>query len=343
MVIEMEEQNLNRRNFLKAATLTAVAAAATGTGAALLRPQPASPPSAPVSLPLIANTDCDSGAVLAQLASAQADNVRLQAALDAAQRELAALRQNSTNASSQAEALSVELASASNHVSVLSGLLALYEQLEQVDVSAVVQGGISAVSDSLTNLLNGVPGLDEGITISQQALTDLENHIPLVENGRIWLAAQVTKLQTYFNGIQSLLETAVDTVGPFLQMLNTWFQDVLSWLPFGMGDKAAQIAQSITDLLTETPPTISGLTTNIAQPLDVWLARDETQTTVLHKTLITPLRQNLLAKTAETVAHIQTTQTTYQTELVAKVETAVSTRQQIHDLVIQYRQKHQLS
>jgi hypothetical protein len=58
----------------------------------------------------------------------------------------------------------------------------------------------------------------------------------------------------------------VEAAGPFLQMINDWFAGIKKWLPFGMGETAVTVMQSITTLLIETPANVTGLNTNISQP-----------------------------------------------------------------------------
>lgn len=350
---EQNDQNVSRRGFLKVAAATAVAATATGAGAALLKKPtqslpaasvPQTAPVAPVSpvTQAVTHANGETGTdLLARLAEAQAENVRLQAALDAAQRRLESLQQVNDDNDSTAETLTMELQSANQRVSVLSGLVALYEELEEIDVSDTVDQGLAAVSTTLADLLEKVPTLTEGIEIGQQALANVEMHIPLLENGRSWLVSHLDRLQAYFDAVANLLEKAVDTVGPFLQMLNQWFQDVLKWLPFNLGQRASEVMQALTDLLAETPHTISGLNTNIIQPLDVWLG-GETDDVPLRQNLIKPMREQVLARASETASQAQQVDTVYQTELAEPVQRAIDSRRAIRQQIAEYRQQHEV-
>jgi hypothetical protein len=348
---QYENENVNsRRNFLKAAALTAVAATATGAGAALMNKQTAVvPPPVPTittsttSLPQtsVITTSADTTNLWTQLTASQAENVRLQASLSAMERQVTALEQQLAGKGSATEELTVELASANQQVGLLAGLVALYEQLEAVDVSGALDEGLAAVSETITQWVDDIPTLDEGLELGRMALDDLENHIPLLENGRIWLASQVDKVQLYYQAIELLLETAVDTLGPFLQMLNEWFQKINRWLPFNLGQQAANIMASITALLAETPHTVSGLNTNVVQPLDVWLNR-ENGDTHLQRNVVKPLRERVLAKAKEATAKAQQVQTVYQTQLVEPTRTAVDTQRAFRTQIAQYRELNQI-
>jgi chromosome segregation ATPase len=342
------EQQISRRRFIQTAALTAVAATAAGTGAAMLAGKNSAPivvDSGPVVLPdaaqVVLTGNEDLAELFAKLAAAQAENVRLKAELDAAQRNLSAWQDSGANASSQAQTLSAELENSLQEVSVLSGLVALYEQLDEVDVPALLEDGVTAVSQSFDELMSRVPTLTEGMEIGQMALTEFEEQLPLLENGRIWLERNNEKLQAYFDALESLLANAVDSVAPFLEMLTAWFQDIRKWLPFNIGQKAAEVMESATLLLSETPHTISGLRTNVAQPLDQWLAYEDDDIRV-RRNLIKPMREKVLDKAKEVNDQVETVKQVYDSQLAAPWQTAVEQQQTLRQLIAEYRQEHQL-
>lgn len=346
---ESNQSEINRRGFLKAAAVTAVAATATGTGAALIKQANQSAattittaPAAPtLSVPplTVNNAGAES---FAQLASVQADNIRLQAALDAANRQLASLQQHDANAQATNQSIQTELAAANEQIGVLAGLVALYEQLEEVDLDAVLANGLTAVNESLATLLDDIPTLEEGLAAGQLALAEVEEHIPVLENGRVWLDGQLGKLETYFQQVEYLLIDAVEAVGPFLQMLEEWFTGIKKWLPFGIGERATNIMQSITTLLIETPGTVSGINNNIAQPLDVWLAKDDQNEIAFKNKLIKPMRENVMAKTSETLTKARQVETTYTANLKEPLETAVANKQSVRELITNYRDQYRI-
>lgn len=343
-----EKDSVSRRNFLKAAALTAVAASATGAGAAIYNQSNNAAPvitsasnnAAPAissAVPPIPSADSD---LFTRLASAQAENVRLQAALDAAQRQLANLQANNQTAASDSEALTVELGQANEQIGILAGLVALYEQFAAVDVETAVEEGFTNFTGEVETMLAEMPTLSESIQRGRQALENFESQVPVLDNGRLWLIDHLSKIEGYFQAVERLLAEAVEHVGPFLQMLTDWFESIKRWLPFGIGQTATTIMQSITDLIMETPNTLSGLDTNVMQPLNVWLNRDQNNETALHQTLIKPLRDDLMPKADTAVGKAQQVDETYKTVLKEPVETAVSSQRAIRGLIVAYREKH---
>lgn len=343
----MEQGVVNRRGFLKAVAATAAVATAAGAGAALLNGSKeaavVSFPAPPVpSVPAAANgAGVTANEMLARLAAVQAENVRLQAALDAANRKLQGMGKASGNEGAVVQDLHVQLDEANSRLGLLAGLVALYEQLDQVDLDTLVENGLAAVGAVVDELADKVPSLDEGLAAGRQALDELESHIPLLENGRLWLADHLGKLQGYYGVVENVLREAVETAGSFLLMLGEWFQDVLKWLPFGLGDKAAGVVAALTDLLGETPNTIHGLDTNVAQPLAVWLA-GEGEEIPLRQKVVKPLREQAILRAAEVKDRAQATQVVYRQQLSEPVGTAVGRERVLRDQITAYRQLHQL-
>ncbi len=357
---------VSRRSFLKVATLTVAAAAATGGGAALLRQTaigdlpttistgPGGPPVMPTAAPFATSAPIISDIIptvpaanlagsdpIAQLAAVQAENMQLRAQNDQLLRDLAAYQTAEGEARTARDTLRLELDGANNRLGVLGGLVALYQQLEDSDVGAVIEGGLGAVGEKITELVGGVPALTSGLDGGALALGEIESHIPLLDNGRLWLDAQATKLQGFYGEIEARLQAAVEAVGDFLALLAQWFESVRKWLPFGAGEKAAGVMSALTALLAETPSTLAGLDTNLAQPLDVWLARIEGEPAITRK-LVRPLRDEVISRARVTADQANTVATVYEQQLAAPARAALGNRQSLRQQIIDYRAQNQI-
>ncbi len=354
-----EDSGIDRRGFLKVFALL-TAAAATGGGAALVLRKPGEtvittadsviPTLAPPAT--IANVGANVGPNLAapvlgssdlttRLAASLAENMQLQADLAAAQRRLADLEAANGSSSQELEALRGQLAGANDRAGLLGGLLALYEQLDGINLDGVVQNGISSVSQAVDDLLGQVPTLEEGVALGSQALDTLEAEIPLVQAGRDWAENRAQLLSVYYEDAREILATALDRAGDFLEMLGQWFQDVLKWLPFGMGDKAARVVESLTSLLQQTPGTADGLRSYVTQPLDAWVA-GQGDDLALRRKLVKPLREQTLSPASEVTLKARSTQQTYLTALAQPVQDSTLRRQAVRDLIAQYREHYQV-
>ena len=360
---QQQPDGVSRRNFLRFAGLTMAAAAATGGGAAWLKRFEKAPvidtgvsgapvyPTAPsfgASAPIVSDiiptlpaAVADGGDVYTQLAASQAEIMQLRAANDQLTRDLSSYQTAEGDARAQRDTLSLELDGARNQLGVLGGLVALYQQLDDADVGGILENGLGAVGEKIGELVGGTPALAAGIEASQLALGQVEGHIPLLENGRAWLDAQQTKMRGFYGEVETRLQRAVDRVGDFLALLADWFEGLRKWLPFGVGDKAADVMSALTSLLAETPNTLSGLDTNVAQPLDVWLSRIDGEP-ALTRILVRPVRDGMLAQARTTIDQADTVAATYESYLAAPARAALSNRETIRRQIADYRAQNQV-
>lgn len=352
---------VSRRNFLRFAGITVAAAAATGGGAAYLKrfekppvidtgltAAPAYPTAAPytTSAPIVSDIIPTLPAagpddLYAQLAASQAEVMQLRASNDQLMRDLAALQATEGDARAARDTLTLELDDARNRLGVLGGLVALYQQLDDADIGGLVENGLGAVGEKLGELVGAAPALASGLDAGQLALGQVEAHIPLLDNGRAWLDAQGAKLRGFYGEVEARLQRAVDRVGDFFAMLADWFESLRKWLPFGAGERAADVMSALTSLLAETPSTISGLDTNLAQPLDVWLSRIDGEP-ALTRSLIRPLRDDVIARARTTVDQVNTVAATYESNLAAPARAALEQRRTLRQQIADYRAQNQI-
>lgn len=355
-----DDQGVSRRDFLRAATLTAVAATAAGGGAAaFVRSRQAEPvitvasnpttlPGAVVSVPTPAISGASTAAAtsgsadtLALLAQAQSENLQLKAQLDQALQQLAGLQTSEADSRAARDTLQMELDGANNRLGILGGLVALYQQLDDMDPGAAVEGGLQALGTKLTELVDGTPLLNSGLDTGTLALSEMEAHIPTLDSGRQWLAEQTARVQGFYSQVELVLQEALERVGDFFQMLAEWFEGIRKWLPFGVGDKAAKVMSNLTTLVAETPNTLAGLQANIATPLDVWLVREEGEP-VLQRRVVRPLRDEVIARARVTIDQTHQTHTVYNDNLASPVRAVFANRQTVRDQIAAYRQQNQV-
>lgn len=361
--VSMTERNsFTRRDFLRTASLTAIGAAAAGGGAAWWRnrdnetiittlpstgAQTGYQPAAPIMTDLqpapqpVVNSAATHDELLAQLAQSQAENMQLRAQVDLLTQDLTNYQAGTSNFQLERETMATQLNDANQRLTVLGGLVALYQQLDDLDPAEVIENGLTALGETVGGLLDNAPGLAAGLETGQLALADVESHLPLLDNGRQWLAAQASKVNGFYGEVEQRLREAVERVGDFFEMLADWFEGLRRWLPFGVGEKAAGIMVALTNLVAEMPSTISGLDTNIAQPLDVWLQRIDGEP-ALQRALVKPLRDEVITRAQTNVTKSYEVGAAFNDSLATPVRTHLEGRRAVREAIAAYRQQHQV-
>lgn len=345
------DHEVDRRRFLKtalAATAGAVAATAVTTqlakdGATIVSTVPSLPPvetGRAISRSAVVAAE-GASEMMQQLVAAHAHNLKLQTELDSAQRKLLALTHQADRPDVLNQALESRLTESELKLGIVAGLVSLYEQLESIDLEETVDAGLATLGGSISALVGQLPDVDQALAAGQQALADLEAEIPLVDSGRRWLDAHLDRLGQSMESLETVLRDAVDEIGPLLQMLSQWFEKVLKWLPFGMGATAAAVVEAATGLLGATPQAISGLRTNVSQPLDLWL-KEENGEQPIRSRLVRPLREKTIASAAKLSLKAGEVETTYRSDLSQPVSNVIQTRRQVRELIAAYRNQHQI-
>jgi hypothetical protein len=349
----VEDTLMDRRRFLKAAAVSAALGTVAGSGAALLW-DGGSPTAAPQTLPPARSVPYAPAAgestseLLARIASLKAENVSLASQLSIAQGRLEASRGLGDPGKTANEALQAQLAEAESRagglagqLGVLAGLVALYEELEQIDLAAVVEAGLSSVGELVDELSGQIPAVSLGLAASQKVLDELEEELPRVQEGWSWMRDQALRVGGLFKSVELALANATEAVGDFLLLLGEWFQSLLKWLPFGMGKRAVTTMAAMTDLLAELPVTLDGLDQRVAAPLAAWLEQDEGQAR-LQKRVIKPVREQALEPAQVVVTKAGSLQSAYRENLRRPVESLSEQRLAIRGQIDQYRQTHRL-
>lgn len=342
---------MGRRGFLKALAVTAVAATTVGGGAGYLSnklketppvittdvgPPPAPPVRAVETMP---TANHDVSALQAELASAQADNMRLRSELDAAQRRLEGLEAARGDVGQENETLRTELATVSEEASLLAGLVALYEQLDDGALLDTVEGSLSQFGLALGDLLDEIPSVEEGLALGNQAVDQFEARLPGLSEGRDWLESHMARLNAFYEAAENVLENVVESAGTFLQKIEEWFQGVRKWLPFGVGDRAAQVMAAFTNILDETPNTIHGLRRNVADPLDGWVGKKD-QEAPLRAELLRPLKETTLQRTGTVVERARTAGDAFETKVQTPVQEVITRRRLLREQIAAYRDQN---
>ena len=352
-----------RRGFLKAAVVTAAAATVAGGGTAILSKElglttgvteplvaVGSAETIPAILPASAIapavqtsvTSSNAGQLVSDLAAATGDNARLASDLNAAREKIALLEQSLSEQASQHTTTQLELDKQTKQMGVLGGLVALYEQLDQVDIGDLVADGLSQVGASISGLIDDIPSVQDGLTASRAILNNLESEIPLVEGGRIWLLAHVAQIQLLFSAVMEMLESAVDRAEPLLDMMGNWAKKVLRWLPFGFGQRTALLIDAITALVNLAPDSVSGAESNIVRPLEVWLGKADEEDIPLVSKVVRPIRDEVLVSAENHLTKTHNLHTQYTNKVAQPLDLALAQRNRIRASIAAYREQNEI-
>jgi hypothetical protein len=204
----------------------------------------------------------------------------------------------------------------------LRGLLALYENLEQVGIDALLSTGIAALTISLEGLELGISGLQSGVRLVDRGVSAFENAFPTIRSGLSLVENLVTSVENRVTQVQELMSEVQDVVSPLTDALGSFFSSLVERIP-GVGPTIVDALDRISELVGSLPQIISQIRRGLLEPLrEHWFTDDEE--TGLKGRLLNPLQENLLEPLEDFLGDVADAIDEWQKELINPVEEEIT-------------------
>jgi hypothetical protein len=341
----------SRRRFLLRAVGLTTAGLALGGGAAWAKQQADD----------AATAEALAAELRAQLAAASNTNAALDASAAALQQRITALQgqlatltgQNAQLASSlsaaQAESadLKTQLASAQEQLSAANELLgkfklliALYDQLENIGLDALVRAGLSAAASALAAVLGVVPLLKDGLLLAHTLLGNFENLLPDFHTAMTWLGSQIVNFKLGLYAVETAAQrTLHEALTGLITVFSGFVKFILDHLPFNIGADVRETLAATQDLLLKVEAAADDMSTQVLDRISKYVG-DGPQN--WKRTLITPLRDKALTPAANLLAALAEADAAFTTALDEPVTAALDQRAQIRAQIEALRTANQI-
>lgn len=213
----------------------------------------------------------------------------------------------------------------------MRALLALYEQLEQVGLDAIVSGSLKVLSGILNGLKTIAGAVNAGVKFVDGALAGFEKLFPTVRQGIAVVEGLVSGLAKVVRDIQQLVTDVTGSVRPLTDGIGKFFSDLLDKIPFGVGTNVKNLVNAIIELIGSVPKLIESLNTQLITPLKTdWFTDDERKG--LKGNLIEPTRKNLLQPTSKLLQEIENFSGEWDAN-IAPINKAIAQRAEIRNQI----------
>jgi hypothetical protein len=350
--VEIRESGSDRRSFLKAALMIGMAGAAGATTWWVTReeelpvvtvvgpPGEATPQvgllEAPGSLP--AAVQPNEAIEAKALRDPSAD---LQAELDAALGQVDSLTTELAAYKTRTADLEAQLASTEGRVGLLGGLLALYNQLDELALDDVVEGGLDELGFWIDQALSHVPILRRGLATADRLLGQLEASLPSIEDGIGWLQGVVNRLADALQVMEDSLEETVEPLQPLASKLADFVDKILGWLPFGVGKRVQRGLEGILAVLTHIPELVRSMDSLVLAPLGDWFSGDDEQPAI-QSGLIKPVKEDALRPAERLAADVEVVDKQLAEKLADPARARMSARKPVREEIRRYREQYGL-
>ena len=221
----------------------------------------------------------------------------------------------------------------------LRALVALYEQLEQVGIDAVIQTGMNIVRGALDTLKGGVNLLRNGITVAETALKNFQTMLDGLQTTANAAGQALNDLARKFHAAEGLVIAVLGTALPLADSIAGFFNALLDKIPFGVGDNIRSAVKALTDLVRAIPATIDTLTNQLLKPL-----RDNffppSGDPAVKSNLIDPIENNVLQPLKKLLDDTDTVVSRWETDFTQPVLSTLGERSKIRQQIAQYKQQN---
>lgn len=219
----------------------------------------------------------------------------------------------------------------------LRGLLALYENLEQVGIDALLSTGMAALALSLGGLEAGITALEKGVDLVDEGVSALERSFPTIRSGLTIVESLVAGLERRVRRLQDVMAEVQEMVSPLSDAVGSFFSSLVERIP-GVGPSIIDALDRISELVGSLPDAIGEIRTGLLEPLrEEWFTDDEERG--LKGRLFNPLQESLLEPLEDFLSDLADAVDTWETQLVDPLEDALAQRKAMKKQIADYKER----
>lgn len=354
-----QNQSISRRRFLTVLGATSLASGIAGAGFTVrqmgkntvsVSPSPTYSPAQfdePVQVPtqIVVENPAELKQAQERLAQVSTEKLQLQAEVDSLKQQLQSTEAVLDEKLVRITELETQLGETTKTRAAALGLVALYEQLEDVDVAQSVQNGLSAVGAAWDDFIDDIPAASDGLVQAGAMIGEFDGQIQAFQSARTWLAVRLELLRRDNNVMQEILSGFAQPIGPLLEMLGRWFDDVRKWVPARFLETANQVIDSLMTTVSGVPVTVDGAQATVASALDGWFAEDDEdvdRNPIIRHRLFKPLTEKTLPHALTVLQKTTIAKQKYEADLVTQVAETLNRQQSVVAQILEYRERNNL-
>ena len=268
-----------------------------------------------------------------QLNAVLSQNAELASALSVSQQETADLQMQLAGKQAELEAANGQLAQSKE-------LISLYTLLDSINLDAVAEAGLAAVSGGLTAALGLATALREGLSSASQRLLEFEQSLPDIQEAINWVGEQVVILKLGLYAVELAAQRALNELLTGLDAAFGGFaRFILEHLPFGIGEDVKHTLAATQNLLVSLPGVAEGLNEKVLNRISPHVnegAKD------WKRSLVEPVRAGALTPAGDLLQQLASTQATFVHALQEPAQTALQRRAELRQQIAAFRAAHQI-
>ncbi len=224
----------------------------------------------------------------------------------------------------------------------LKGLVALYENLEKLGVDAVVSGALPTFKGFLETLRGGVGLLSDGVNAADGAIQGFHDTFGAIRAGLKTAEDAIANIAALLKNAEDWLGQTTSPVQPLIQQVREFFDNLLSKIPFGVGENIRKTVDGLIGLVVAIPNAVMAVNTNLLEPLRAgWFSDDNAKN--VQGALFDPVSQKVLQPLNKFLGDVDQALAHWESDVSQPVQATLGQRAEVRKQIAAYKQKYGMS
>jgi hypothetical protein len=223
-----------------------------------------------------------------------------------------------------------------SEVSRLQTILSLYEMMDRVGLDRLITTALAALGFSIAGLRLGAMAVRGAVEFIGGIIDRFEAAVPQILAGIDAAEGFLQAIDRHLGELERLIGEVMQEAAPLTQAVDRFVQELLGYLPFGMGDRIRRTTQEMAALIGLLPAGLGILRTGLFSPMRAWFPTEDGAD--LRAQLFTPARTELLEPTRVLLDDLIQFADRWESEMAGPVEAALAQRAEVRSQIVAYQQ-----
>jgi hypothetical protein len=227
----------------------------------------------------------------------------------------------------------------------LRAILELYEMMDRVGLDRLITTALAALGFSIEGLRLGAIAVRGAVEFIAGVIERFEALAPQILAGIEAAEGFMNTIDRHIGELERLIGEVMQEAEPLTQAVDHFVQELLGYLPFGMGDRIRRTAQEMVALIGLLPAGLGTMRAGLFSPIRAWFPVEEGMD--LRAQLFAPTRTELLEPARILLDDLIQFADRWESEMAGPVEAALAQRAEMRSQIVAYQQgidlsKHQM-
>lgn len=224
-----------------------------------------------------------------------------------------------------------------SEIARLQTILSLYEMMDRVGLDRLITTALAALGFSIAGLRLGAMAVRGAVEFIGGVIDRFEDAMPQILAGINAAEGFLQAIDRHLDELARLIGEVMQEAAPLTQAMDRFVQELLGYLPFGIGDRIRRTTQEMAAVIGLLPAGLGILRSGLFSPMRVWFSSEDGAD--LRAQLFTPTRAELLEPTRVLLDDLIQFADRWESEMAGPVEAALAQRAEVRSQIVAYQRR----